>query len=305
MILLLLSAFFAGLLGLAFGSFLNVCASRWPQGESVASPRSHCLHCNHTLSWWENLPLVSWLALDGRCHNCGARIGLRYLVVELAMGVLWAIVAIQTLPALTSPEATAPVIFDAVAFGVVKAALCWLLLCLAVLDAEHFWLPDWLTLGGTVVGLAISVARFTVEWLWRTLPLHWSAEVGMVGRRAHIYDTAVLWLIGLIAFPALILLLRWAYRALRGREGIGLGDAKLMLLLAAWLGLSRTLLAYVLAVVIGGMIGLIILLRPKESAEPRSKIKLPLGTFLCIGGIVAALWGGAIVTAYLTWCGFY
>ncbi len=76
----------AGLLGLAFGSFLNVCLSRWPEGESVVKPRSHCRNCGRTLAWWENVPLVSWIALRGRCRTCKAKISWRYPLVELAVG---------------------------------------------------------------------------------------------------------------------------------------------------------------------------------------------------------------------------
>jgi len=86
----ILGTIFAGLLGLAFGSFLNVCLSRWPEGESVVKPRSHCRHCSHTLAWWENVPLASWLVLRGRCRGCGAWIGWRYPLVEAAVGGLWA-----------------------------------------------------------------------------------------------------------------------------------------------------------------------------------------------------------------------
>src|ERR1700678_1831389 len=67
----ILGTIFAGLLGLAFGSFLNVCLSRWPEGESVVKPRSHCRNCDHTLAWWENIPLLSWIVLRGRCRKCG------------------------------------------------------------------------------------------------------------------------------------------------------------------------------------------------------------------------------------------
>ena len=95
---------FAGFLGLAFGSFLNVCLSRWPAGESVAHPRSHCRSCGRTLAWWENLPLISWLVLGGRCRSCKARIGWRYLVVELAVGVLWATVAWRFSTLASDPE---------------------------------------------------------------------------------------------------------------------------------------------------------------------------------------------------------
>src|ERR1039458_1820554 len=86
----ILGTIFAGLLGLAFGSFLNVCLSRWPAGESIVTPRSHCRQCGRTLAWWENVPLVSWLALRGRCRGCRAWIGWRYQLVELALGSVWA-----------------------------------------------------------------------------------------------------------------------------------------------------------------------------------------------------------------------
>ena len=98
-----LGTIFAGLLGLAFGSFLNVCLSRWPEGESIVQPRSHCRSCGRTLAWWENVPLLSWIALRGRCRSCGAWIGWRYPLVELAVGALWAVAAWRVLANTASP----------------------------------------------------------------------------------------------------------------------------------------------------------------------------------------------------------
>src|SRR5580692_2649401 len=100
----LMGTIFAGLLGLAFGSFLNVCVSRWPAGESVVTPRSHCRACGRMLKWWENVPLVSWIALRGRCRTCGASIGWRYAAVELAVGGLWAAVAWRFLGRALEPD---------------------------------------------------------------------------------------------------------------------------------------------------------------------------------------------------------
>src|SRR5215469_16083354 len=91
----------AGLLGLAFGSFLNVCLSRWPAGESVVAPRSHCRNCSRTLAWWENIPIASWLALRRRCRTCGASISWRYPLVELLVGGLWALIVWQHAEGLT------------------------------------------------------------------------------------------------------------------------------------------------------------------------------------------------------------
>jgi leader peptidase (prepilin peptidase)/N-methyltransferase len=109
-----------------------------------------------------------------------------------------------------------------------------------------------------------------------------------------------------LAAAALILLIRWVYWLIRRREGIGLGDAKLMALLAAWLGLPKALLAFGLGVVLGALVAIVLLLIPSARRESESwaMSKLPLGTFLCIGGIVSSLWGQPILSAYLCWAGF-
>lgn len=295
----------AALFGLCFGSFLNVCASRWPAGESIVQPASHCRGCGRALLWWENVPLLSWLALRGRCRTCHAPIGWRYPLVEMALAATWACAVWQAIPGIFAPGATRLTLFDAAVFALVKMALCWLLVCMAVLDAEHFWLPDWLTLGGAALGLLLTLLRFAVEWIWVSLPLHWSFESGLGNRRTHLFDTAVFWFLGLLTIPGLILLVRWTYKSLRGHEGMGLGDAKLMLMLAAWLGLSRTLLAFFLGVVLGAVAGVVVLLKPAHGeTQNRALTRLPFGAFLCAGGVVAALWGGRIVAAYLAWCGF-
>jgi len=109
-----------------------------------------------------------------------------------------------------------------------------------------------------------------------------------------------------LAAAALILLIRWLYWLIRHREGIGLGDAKLMALLAAWLGLRGALLAFVLGIVFGAVVAVVLLLTPKADADGGGWTlkKLPLGAFLCIGGIISSLWGQPIIAAYLRWSGF-
>lgn len=300
-----LGTIIAALLGLAFGSFLNVCVTRWPEGESIVAPRSHCRNCGRTLVWHENIPLASWLALRGRCRGCGAWIGWRYPLIELAVGVAWAIAAWQAIPAIMTPEATATGVFDAALICAEKMILSWLLIALAVLDAEFLWLPDRLTLGGAVLGLPFVFLRFGVHWLWRSAPLHWTS--GLETPRAHVYEALVHWGIGVLLAPAIILFTRWAYRAVRKQEGMGLGDAKLMLLLAVWLGLSHTLLAFVLGVVFGTAFALVLLIFPAARREVGTKwsvSKLPFGTFLCMGGLVSAFWGTPMINAYLHAAGF-
>ena len=294
----ILGTIFAGLFGLAFGSFLNVCLSRWPQGESIVQPRSHCGHCGRTLTWWENVPLVSWLALRGRCRTCRAWIGWRYPLVELVVGALWATTAWQSLDPLVLDHllyshSLQVATYIGISTGVGNAVLCWLLVALAAFDAEHFWLPDWITLPGIGVGFFLVLVRETM--------------IGESGSMKYVAErTALISIVSILGAAALILLIRWVYWLIRRREGIGLGDAKLMALLAAWLGLPGALLAFVVGVVLGALVALSQLAIPasRNQSGRWAASKLPLGTFLCIGGIVSSLWGQPILDAYQRWAGF-
>jgi leader peptidase (prepilin peptidase) / N-methyltransferase len=285
---------FAALMGLAFGSFLNVCLTRWPQGESIVKPRSHCRNCGRTLAWWENVPLLSWLALRGRCRTCGTWIGWRYVVVELTISGIWAYVVWRLLPQVVDKRFGFPSQY-ALPYFQMESAIVMLLFCfitvgLAVLDAEHLWLPDAVTIPGIMAGVLFFVTIsaqmgwfFAMEsTLWRDL-----------GER----------LLAVAVAAGLVLLIRWVYKLIRHREGLGLGDAKLMAMLAAWLGLTGALLSFAIGVVLGSLAAIVLLLRGKMH-ESWATAKLPLGTFLCIGGIVSSLWGQPIIAAYLRWAGF-
>jgi leader peptidase (prepilin peptidase)/N-methyltransferase len=293
MIRILVTAF-AALSGLAFGSFLNVCLSRWPAHESIVKPRSHCRTCGHTLLWWENIPFVSWVALRGRCRTCEAAVSWRYPLVELAVAAVWAAATWQA----TGDSFEHLFLFGspwtALALIVLKLGFFWLLLALALLDAEHLWLPDWLTWPGIALGLLYVVARFAAL----------STHHMFVTNHGLLYAMGY-WLLGVITAAALILAIRWLYWLIRRREGLGIGDAKLMALLAAWLGLPGALLAFVIGVLLGAAVALIVIARtPRDSNEESvGQLKLPLGTFLCIGGIVSSLWGQQILAAYLHYAG--
>ena len=168
------------------------------------------------------------------------------------------------------------------------AGFFWILIALAVLDAENLWLPDFLTIPGIVLGLLLN-------WFF------WARG----NQHFVIHASASLSRSGCACGGKLVLLIRWGYWLIRRREGIGLGDAKLMALLAAWLGLPRALLSFGIGVLVGALLALIVLLMPRREAEERwGLLKLPLGTFLCIGGILSALWGQPIIAAYLRWAGF-
>lgn len=293
-----LATAFAVLAGLAFGSFLNVCVTRWPQGESIVSPRSHCRNCNRTLAWWENIPLASWLVLRGRCRTCNRWIGWRYPLVEVAVGGLWSVTCSRFLDGVSELHELS---YHTLIAAIVSVILLWLLVALAVLDMENLWLPNFLVYPGILLGLIYSVANEE---------LLWSPYGGYGGPRifaGRLMLVVLKRLIGALFAAGLILLIRGIYWLIRRREGIGLGDAKLMAMLAAWLGFSRSLLAFGLGVVLGAVAALVVIARhsPEKSEDHWSAAKLPLGTFLCIGGIVASLWGNQIIAAYLHWAGFY
>jgi len=273
-----LGTLFAALLGLAFGSFLNVVLVRFPEDESLSTPRSHCRNCAHTLAWWENLPVLSWIILRARCRQCQTPISIRYPLIELTIGILWAWVWIKfSQPLFADDTFTTPhQLTNALLQLIGHALFAWLLVALAALDAEYFWLPDWFTLPGIVLGYAVTIAL-----AWTRNPGHhpfdWSAEA---------------WppFVELLAPAAVVLVIRLAYWLVRRKEGMGLGDAKLMAMLGAWLGLIGALECFALAVfgaTAAAFLSLAASAIRRDKAETRewAKAPLPLGTFLCIAAL--------------------
>ena len=293
---------FAGLLGLAFGSFLNVCLSRWPEGESVVHPRSHCRNCAHTLAWWENIPLLSWIVLRGRCRECRTSIGARYLFVELAVGVLWASAAWHLGPDFFNQQFALTAIAPDLVAMIGTMVFYWMLVALAALDAEHLWLPNIITFPGIALGVLFSVARAILVAL---SPAH--DTVNRLDAIEYELVPVLKWtILAIIVSASLLLLIRWLYWIFRRREGMGMGDVKLIALLAAWLGLPATLLAFFIGTLLGALAGLIVIAIPskRDEGEGWATTKQPFGTFLCIGGIVSSLWGQQIISAYLHTIGF-
>ena len=268
---------FAALLGLAFGSFLNVCLTRLPEEESVVAPRSHCRNCDHILSWWENLPLVSWILLRGRCQSCRNWIGIRYPLVEMAVGALWSGCWFAFSPPLSSHEptsiATPHLLAGALTQIIGSQILCWMLVALAVLDLEHFWLPDVITLPGIALGFIYTMLR------------SWSSST--LARPISLVDTAWQSLLAILTGAGLILLIRLAYWVARHQEGMGLGDAKLMAMLGAWLGFVGSMESFALSVIAAAAAALVWLavLKIMRNSEDWTKIPLPLGSFLCFAAV--------------------
>ncbi|WP_370569944.1 A24 family peptidase [Erwinia sp. S43] len=207
--------FFAALLGICFGSLLNVVVYRLPHmikhqedGYNLWLPRSHCPLCAHQLSCFDTIPLFSWLILRGRCRYCSHAISCRYPLVELSCMLLWVMMA-----ALLPPGGTL----------IASWILVWLLLALTLIDIEHQLLPDLLTLPLLWLGMLFQ--------LLHCLP-HISLQQSVIGA---LVGYLVLWL------------LAYGYRLLRGKEALGLGDAKLLAALGAWLGWQALPLLLLLA----------------------------------------------------------
>jgi leader peptidase (prepilin peptidase)/N-methyltransferase len=265
-------AILAALFGLAFGSFLNVVLCRLPAGESIISPRSHCRSCSHSLLWWENVPLLSFVWLRGRCRRCGEAIGWRYPATELSVAILWVCVwlryGLRILPAYSTSSWHVDLV-QSIAFAI----FTWLLIALAALDLEHFWLPDLFTYPGIALGLLLSLFN-----AWSLTPARrpfaWLSDLW-----GHILEALIC--------AALILVIRLVYWLIRRKEGMGLGDAKLMAMLGAWLGLAGALESFALAILGAFLASLVWLLIcfARSDTKDWARMPLPFGTFLCLAAL--------------------
>ena len=295
--------------GLLFGSFLNVCISRLPNHESIVTPRSRCTACGHTIRWYDNIPILSWLLLRARCRDCKARISWRYPAVELAVG-LWSVIVLH------SPVDESFSFFGSAIGFVLKPAvsaqvlsvltLGFLLIGLMVMDWQTQRLPDAFTLTGIGIGFVFTcVQAFFLApgegdiVLNPTHQLRLSSP-GSFAAQGNVFLTGaeamVLGRVAAIAGAALLLLgVRWLYKAVRKRDGMGLGDVKLLAMIAAFLGFGQSLVALFAGVIAASLYGIALVVRRKAGAES----KLPLGSFLAAGGLAAALFGNPIVDWYI------
>jgi leader peptidase (prepilin peptidase) / N-methyltransferase len=297
----------AFLLGLLFGSFLNVCISRLPDHRSISKPRSHCPHCLTTIHWYDNLPLLSWIILRARCRHCKQPISWRYPAVELAVGIWFTGIVTWLLRSCdgyqhfcsVGPYITSAQWLDALSLPI----LGFLLIGLLVMDWQTHTLPDAFTLTGILLGfLLICVRAVFLGPHQDELLLHGQnplSSPGNVVDRGNVVLTGpehlVLGrLLAITLAAAIPLLIRFIYQHLRHREGLGLGDAKLMAMIAAFLGFWPAVLAFFLGTILCSAYALTLILRGRATAASR----LPLGTFLSIGGLTAALIGTPLIAWY-------
>jgi leader peptidase (prepilin peptidase) / N-methyltransferase len=226
-------------LGLAFGSFLNVCIYRLPLDLSVVTPRSACPGCKRPIAFYDNIPVLSWLILRGRCRNCKTRISARYLFIELLTGALF--LGCYAYSGLTLTTLKYCV------FG-------FLLLGLIFTDAETKLLPDKLTLPGLALGLVFSllvpVNDLASQFLPGMLNLPFSADLAT--RLLSLLDS----LLGAALGASFIYGAGAAYLRWRGTEGMGFGDVKLMAMVGAFLGIKLTVFTIFSASLAGSLFGL-------------------------------------------------
>jgi leader peptidase (prepilin peptidase)/N-methyltransferase len=298
----------AFMIGLLFGSFLNVCISRLPEHKSLSKPRSHCMACGKTIRWYDNVPLLSWVLLRGRCRDCGVGISWRYPAVELAVGLWFAVVMFGwwrlMLRGVWVQLTTADEVkITVLALGI--AILGFLLIGLIVMDWQTHTLPDAFTITGTLIGFvliccqAVFLAPGELDINFDTQRQLRLSSPGSFVAKGTLFMTGpehlVLGrLLAIVCAAGLLLLIRLLYKKLRGREGLGLGDAKLMAMIAAFLGFWPAMLALFLGVVLCSAYAITLMARGKATAATR----LPLGTFLSIGGLISALVGAPIIAWY-------
>jgi leader peptidase (prepilin peptidase) / N-methyltransferase len=269
-----LIAVFVFLFGLIIGSFLNVCIVRIPERKSIVMPASACPKCGAAIRPYDNIPVVSYLVLGGKCRNCKTKISAMYPIVELLTGLLF--------------------LGCYLAFGLPAEAAKWavfsaLMIVLVFTDLRERVLPDVVNYTGFGIGLGISFVTHPTDGTALWISNHIFAFPPPAPVLSFI--DAIL---GAAVGSGLLWLVSEAYFRLRGREGMGFGDVKMMLMAGAFLGVKRTLLTILAGSLLGSVLGLaFILARRKES-----DYELPFGSFLGMAALVVVFFGTPVVNWY-------
>lgn len=261
-------------LGASIGSFLNVCIARWPAEQSVVRPRSRCPRCNASIAWYDNIPVVSWLLLRAKCRGCGLPISAQYPLIELAVGVIWVLSVWYYGPSLTALR---------------LALAATILLGVLMTDLLHYVIPDGFTLTGFLLGVLMPPIALLL---------------GEQGPFASPWDA----LIGAFTGAGLIAIVAWLGEIAFRKEAMGQGDVTLMAMIGAMVGPGRSLLTVFLAAGIGAVVFLALvlpigMLRARRAGAEFEPPLVPFGVFLAPAGIVALLWGDALIAAYLSYSG--
>lgn len=267
-------AIYSFFVGACFGSFLNVCISRWPDGLSVVRPRSRCPNCGHQITAIENIPIFSWLALRGKCRGCGNPISFQYPLVEIVVGVVWMLSYLN---------------FGLTFTAVRVAVFITVLIGIAVTDLKRYLIPDGFTVFGVIWVIATAIAALFV---------------GNEELFAGAYDA----LIGACVGAGAIAIAGWLGEVALKKEAMGFGDVTLMAMVGAAVGPNRALMTIFLGALIGavvfvGIVYPIFWMRARSAKREFNPPLVPFGVFLAPAAVIALLWGDRIISAYTRYSG--
>lgn len=255
---------FVFLAGLCIGSFLNVCIWRIPRDESIVWPGSHCPACGHPIAPWDNLPLLSWLILNGRCRHCRAPISPRYFLVELLTGALFTALWLVHGVSVLTP------VYLLFAAALVMATF---------IDLDHLILPDRVTLGGMILGPVLSFALPALQGQTQRLPALVHSLIGLA------LGYGLLWLVATLG------------RLILKRDAMGMGDWKLLGAIGACLGAQAVLFTIFVSSLTGTLLGLALIAARRKALQS----KIPYGPHLALAAVLWMLCGPACIAAYLEW----
>lgn len=252
-----LKIIFIIIIGLVWGSFLNVVIYRLPRGLSLVKPPSSCPKCGRRIKWYDNIPVLSYILLDGKCRFCGAKISVVYPLVEALTAACFLLVYFYNLK-----------FFDLQFFA--DCLFVSSLIALGFIDYFHQIIPDHISFPVLVLSLIYAPFRYDLNL-----------------RQA---------LIGAVVGGGFLLIVYLIYLFWRKKEGLGMGDVMMMLMVGAYLGLARTIFTLLLASVVGAVFGLLLMRFKKKDLQ----FALPFGSFIAPAAFVALIWGEPIITWYLS-----
>jgi leader peptidase (prepilin peptidase)/N-methyltransferase len=262
-------AAYSFLVGACFGSFLNVCISRWPDGLSVVRPRSRCPNCGHQITALENIPVFSWIFMRGRCRGCGNPISFQYPLVEIIVGLVWML----------------SFFYYGLTFTAARVAmLITVLIGIAITDMKRYLIPD----GFTVFGI-----------IWVMVTAIISLFIGDGEPFAGAYDA----LLGACVGAGAIAIAGWLGEVALKKEAMGFGDVTLMAMVGGAVGPDRALITIFLGALIGAVVFLAIVypisyMRARRTNSEFDPPLVPFGVFLAPAAVVALFWGDRLITAY-------
>ncbi len=257
--------------GSIIGSFLNVCIHRLPRGESIAYPSSHCTSCNRPIHFYNNIPILSYLLLGGKCPNCKSNIAITYPLVEILTGLIF--------------------LATVWSFGISIQTLFYLILfsgliAITFIDLEHLIIPNAITYPGIVIGIVYGALR-----------TNWENSIELVGnfsfgfrnffellRVVPFLDS----IFGIIIGGGILLLIAYTYEIIKKRQGMGIGDVKLLAMIGAFFGWEGVLFVLFLGAILGSVVGITIIVSQKGGMQKA----IPFGPFLSIATVVYAFTGG-------------